>query len=186
MNKTNGKRKQMRLLLYAACALLTAGIAFSPPAADRAQAARDWGGSMWKIQGGRSFDGQSSGNWRTGIRARADGSAGDTISMGTSESVSNSISANCGISRRVLNATFRFDVSRTWSANASKSYGLSDRKKGTWWAIQYKPVYKNYKVRVRKYTFADGTWKKTARTKWITARKFDFFAYRLVRSKAPK
>lgn len=174
------------LLLFALAVLLAAGSAFSPPMATPSSAAKDWGGSTWKIQGGRQSDGQSSGKWRTGIRARADGSAGDTISMGTTKSVSNSVSGTCGISNKVLNATFRFDVSRTWSANASKTYGLSGKKKGTWWAIQYKPVYRNYKALARKYTFADGTWKKTGQTRWITAKKFDHFAYRLVRSSSPK
>ena len=33
-----------------------------------------------------------------------------------------------------------FNVNRQWSSNVNKSYGLTGKKKGAWWAIQYKPV----------------------------------------------
>lgn len=149
-------------------------------------AAKDWGGYMWKIEGKRSYVCEVPGKWRTGIRAKADGEPGDTISMGTSKSVSNSISASCGISKKLLNATFRFDVNRQWSANASKSYGLSKKKKGTWWAIKYKTIHKKYRVKARRYSFHEGRWHKTRTTKWIYAKRFDHFAYKLTKSEAPR
>lgn len=151
-----------------------------------AYAARDWGGYMWKLEGKRVSIGESSGSWNTGIRARADGSSGDTISMGSGKSVSNSISGNVGISRSKLNAAFHFNVTRQWNSSANKTYSLAKKKKGSWWAIQYKRIYKNYKIKARRYSFYDGTWHKTNSTRWIKAKKFDHFAYRLVKSKAPR
>lgn len=179
------KRRIKSLLLFSTAFVIFSCL-FFPITAQSSYAARDWGGSMWKIDGKRSYVGEKSGSWKIGIRAKADGSAGDTISMGTSKTVSNSISATYGISKRILNATFKFDVSRQWSVNASKTYGLTGKKKGTWWAIQYKPVYKKYRVKTRLHTYINGKWHRTSNTKYIYARKFDHFAYRLVKSKAPK
>ena len=141
---------------------------------------------MWKVDGKRVYTGESSGSWAIGIRAKADGGSGDSISMSSSKSVSNSLSGNVGISVRQLNAAFQFSVSRQWSASASKTYGLTGKKKGSWWAIQYKRVYKNYKVRARKYAFYDGTWHKTKKTRYIKAKRFSHFAYQLVKSTAPR
>ena len=177
------KSKRIAVSLATLMIALITLIAFVPSSI---HAARDWGGYMWKVQGKRIYEGTVSGRWRTGIRAKADGGAGDTIQMGTTKAVSNSISSSCGISRKGLNASFKFDVSRTWSTTASKSYGLSGKKRGSWWAIRYKPVYKKYKIRVRRYSFTDGRWHRLSKTKWIYAKRFDHFAYKLVKSKAPK
>ena len=165
------KRKDNRLFVSIATILIAAFTIFASMAPG-VHAARDWGGYMWKIEGKRVYVGQISGNWKTGIRARADGGPGDTIQMGSSKSVSNSISATCGISKRVLNATFKFDVNRSWTTTASKSYGLTGKKKGSWWAILYKPVHKKYKVKSRCYSFINGKWQKTNQTKWIYAKRF--------------
>ena len=151
-----------------------------------AWAARDYGGTMWKLEGKRISTGESSGKWAVGIRAMAEGESGDSISMSTSKSVSNSVSGNVGIPVRKLNASFQFNVSRQWSASASKTYGLSGKKKGSWWAIKYKRVFSNYKIRARQYEFYDGTWHKTKNKKWIRAKKFSHFAYKLSPSTAPK
>lgn len=149
-------------------------------------AARDYGGTMWKLEGKRISAGESSGGWAIGIRAKADGGAGDSISMGSSKSVSNSVSGNVGIPIKKLNASFQFNVSKTWSTTASKSYGLIGKKKGSWWAIKYKRVYKNYKIKARQYSFYDGKWHKTRNTRWIKAKKFAHFAYQLCSTTAPK
>lgn len=149
-------------------------------------AARDYGGTMWKLEGKRIYTGETSGSWAVGIRARADGDPGDTISMSSSKSVSNSVSGNVDIPLRTLSAKFQFNVSKQWSASASKSYGLSNKKRGSWWSIQYKRVYKNYKIKARQYSFYDGTWHKTKKTKWVRAKRFNHFAYKLISSKAPK
>ena len=179
-------RKTSRHILLAATALALSLCTLIPLSGSDSYAAKDWGGYMWKIEGKRCYVGQTGGSWKLGIRARADGSSGDTISMGTSKSVSNSITATCGIPKNKLNAAFSFNVSRTWSANASKAYGLSHKKKGTWWGIQYKPIHKQYKVKTRMYSFNDGIWCRTSKTKWIYAKRFDHFAYRLVKCSAPK
>ena len=84
-------------------------------------AARDYGGTMWKLEGSRISTGESSGSWAIGIRAKADGGPGDSISMGSSKSVSNSVSGNVGIPLKKLNTSFQFNVSKTWSTTASKS-----------------------------------------------------------------
>ena len=182
-SKGKGRRRKTKactlmLLLMAMVTLL----AFTT----ESYAAKDWGGYMWKLKGKRVYIGETSGKWRTGIRAKADGGSGDSIHMGSSKSVSNSISTTLGISRRTLNAAFRFDVSRQWSTTASKTYGLTGKKKGSWWAIKYKPVYKKYKYKSQRYTFSDGKWRKTSATRWIVAKRFDHFAYKLVKTSAPK
>lgn len=177
--------KGNRSYIYISVTLISVLTILSVTSAE-SHAARDWGGYMWKLEGKRIYTGETSGSWRTGIRAKADGAPGDTIQMGSSKSVSNSISTTCGISKGKLNAAFRFDVSRQWSTTANKTYGLTGKKKGTWWAIQYKPVHKKYKYKTRRYSFIDGRWRKTSQTKWIHAKKFDHFAYRLVRARAPK
>ncbi len=180
------RRKRKRTLILAIAAVM-AVTAFVPlVGTDPAFAARDWGGTTWKVDGKRVYTGESYGGWKNGIRARADGSPGDSISMSSGKSVSNSLSGNVGISKSKLNAAFHFNVSRQWSSTASKSYGLTKKKKGTWWKIQYKRVYRNYKIKARMYSFYDGTWHKTRKTKWIKAKKFDHFAYRLVKAKAVK
>ena len=149
-------------------------------------AARDYGGDMWKLEGDRIYTGESGGSWAIGIRAQADGDPGDTISMNSSKTVSNSFSGNVGILIKKLNAAFQFNVNRSWNSTASKSYGLSSKKKGTWWAIKYKRVYNNYKVKARQYSFYDGKWHKTKTTRWIRAKRFSHFAYKLVPAKAPR
>ena len=176
--------KGNRILLCTAIISISAFtlLLFAPA---RADAARDWGGYMWKVEGKRIFVCDTAGKWRTGIRAMADGAPGDSIQMGTSKSVSNSISSTCGLSNKVLNASFKFDVSRSWSATASKTYGLTGKSRGSWWAIQYKPIHKKYKLKVRQYSFINGKWQRTAVTKWLYAKRFDHFAYRLVKSSAP-
>lgn len=168
------------------CVVLMAvliGAAISPAAVF---GARDYGGSKWKLEGSRIYTGETAGHWAVGIRAKADGGPGDTISMSSSKSVSNSVSGSLDIPLRKLNAKFQFNVNRQWSAGASKTYGLSDKEKGTWWAIKYKRTYRNYKVKARQYTFYDGTWHRTRKTKWVKAKKFAHFAYKLSPSKAPK
>ena len=150
-----------------------------------ADAAKDYGGTQWRLDGKRIPTGESGDSWAIGIRAKADGGPGDTISMSSSKTVSNSVSGNVGISLTKLSSTFQFNVSKQWSASASKTYGLTGKKKGSWWCIKYKRVFKNYKVRARKYSFYDGTWHRTRTTKWIRAKKFDHFAYKLSSSKAP-
>jgi|GEM_PF-4511010 len=179
--RCKGKRIPVAILSLSIAAFTL--LAFVPSGV---HAAQDWGGYMWKVQGKRSYVGEVSGSWRTGIRARADGGSGDSIQMGSSKTVSNSVSATCGVSKKVLNASFKFDVSRSWSTTASKSYGLTGKKKGSWWAIQYKPVHKKYRLKIRRYSFINGKWHKTSKTKWIYAKRFDHFAYRLVKSNAPK
>ena len=179
-------RKRFKKVLLVAFALLLSFCTIAPLTGQPAHAARDWGGYMWKIEGKRIYVGQTGGSWKTGIRARADGGSGDTIHMGTSKSVSNSITSTCGISKKNLNSAFSFNVSRSWSTNASKTYGLTGKKKGSWWAIQYKPIHKKYKIKTRQYSFINGKWCKTSKTKWIYAKRFDHFAYRLVKSSAPK
>ena len=179
------KKNMAKLTLLAAVTALVLCCAGAAADVPETWCAKDWGGYKWKVEGNRIKDGETSGSWRTGIRARADGGPGDSISMSTSKTVSNTVSGSFGISRNVLNGTFKFDVSRSWSASATKAYGLTGKKKGSWWAIQYKPVYKKYKVKVRRYGFVDGTWKKTRKTGWIRAKRFDHFAYRLVKGKSP-
>ena len=148
-------------------------------------AARDYGGGLWKIDSGRNRSPDSSGCWKTGIRARVDGGPGDSIAMGSSRSVSNSVSSTLGIPMKKINASFQFNVNRQWSTSVNKTYGLTGKKKGSWWAIQYKPVYRNYRIRARMYRFYDGTWHRTKKTRWIKARRFSHFAYRLVPSGPP-
>ena len=159
---------------------------FAADGTEEVWAARDYGGSMWKLEGSRKSCGNSSGCWAIGIRAKTDGDPGDTISMSSSKTVSNSVSGNVGIPLKKLNTSFQFNVSRQWSASASKTYGLSGKKKGSWWAIKYKRVYNNYKIKARKYEFYDGTWHKTRTTKWIRAKRFTHFAYKLTPVSAPK
>ena len=178
-------KRSIRITVIALSFILTA-CSIAPLVSSPSHAAKDWGGYMWKLEGKRIYVGEKSGKWRVGIRAKADGGSSDTISMGTSKSVSNSISTTCGISKKKLNASFKFDVSRTWSTNASKTYGLTGKKKGTWWAIKYKPIYKQYKFKSRRYSFVDGKWKKTSSTKWIFAQRFNHFAYKLTRADAPR
>ena len=177
-------QKPKRMRLIALFAVMTAAV-LSVITCGEVCAARDYGGEMWKIDSGRSRISDSSGSWKTGIRARADGGPGDSIAMGSNRSVSNTVSATLGIPIRKVNSSFMFNVNRQWSSNVNKSYGLTGKKKGSWWAIQYKPVYRNYRVRARRYSFYDGIWHKTKRTRWIKARRFSHFAYRLVPSKAP-
>ncbi len=173
------------LLAFCICA---ASALFCPlwPGPEPAFAAKDYGGTKWKVEGSRVYIGESGGKWNTGIRARADGGSGDSISMSTSKSVSNSLSGNVGIPLRKLSAAFQFNVSRQWSASASKSYGLTGKKKGSWWSIKYKRIFRNYKVKAREYAFYDGTWHKTRNTRWIKAKKFSHFAYKLCRASVPK
>lgn len=178
---------RVRASLWAVCALLFCTCilpAWSGP--PEVYAARDYGGTMWKLEGSRISTGETSGSWAIGIRAKADGSPGDSISMGSSKSVSNSVSGNVGIPIKKLNASFQFNVSKTWSTTASKTYGLTGKKRGTWWAIKYKRVYKTYKIKARQYSYYDGKWHKTKKTRWIRAKKFAHFAYKLSSAKAPK
>ena len=165
--------------------LLCVGVLSALAGPPEAFAARDYGGTMWKLEGSRISTGESSGSWAIGIRAKADGGPGDSISMGSSKSVSNSVSGNVGIPLKKLNTSFQFNVSKTWSTTASKSYGLTGKKKGSWWAIKYKRVYRNYKLKARQYSFYDGKWHKTKKTRWIRAKKFTHFAYKLSAAKAP-
>lgn len=181
-------QRQIRRRVFACALAAVIGLCAVLPASGGADvhAARDWGGSMWKLEGKRVRCPSTSGSWHTGIRARADGSPGDTISMSTGKSVSNSLSTSLGIPRSRLNAAFQFNVSCQWTASAGKSYSLERKKKGSWWGLQYKKTYKNYRIRARKYSFYDGRWHRTKTTRWIKARKFDHFAYRLVRARAPR
>ena len=186
MHHTSQQNVCRRILTFAIVSVIgTCGVLPALGASD-AYAARDWGGSMWKLEGKRVRCAESSGSWQTGVRSRADASPGDTITMNTGRSVSNSLNASLGIPRSRLNAAFQFNVSHQWTASAGKTYSLEKKKKGSWWAIQYKKTYKNYRIRARKYSFYDGKWHRTGKTRWVRARRFDHFAYRLVRARAPR
>lgn len=175
----------IRCFVSACCAAAAVCVILATVYPDGAHAARDYGGYTWKLEGNRIYTGESGGKWAVGIRAKAEGTAGDTISMSSSKSVSNSVSGSLDIPPRKLNAKFQFNVSRQWSASATKAYGLSDKKKGSWWAIKYKRVYRNYKVKARKYSFYDGVWHRTGTTRWVRAKKFAHFAYMLSPSRQP-
>ncbi|MDO5121851.1 MAG: aldehyde dehydrogenase family protein, partial [Erysipelotrichaceae bacterium] len=61
-----------------------------------------------------------------------------SLTLGCGSSGHNSVSGNVGVPLKKLSAAFQFNVSRQWSASASKTYGLTGKRKGTWWAIKYK------------------------------------------------
>ena len=95
-------RKTKKRVLLAVTITSLSLCAFLPFVSSQSHAAKDWGGYMWKIEGKRIYLGETAGTWKLGIKARADGSPGDTINMGTSKSVSNSINTTCGISKKQL------------------------------------------------------------------------------------
>jgi hypothetical protein len=122
---------------------------------------------LWYMTSSYGYVGQSYGSWINGVS----GSGPSNLTLSKGVSVSHTYSGTLTATKSAVSAAVGFSISKTWSTNASYSVNVP---KGQRYMIQYRKVYKKYKVGQKAYI--NSTY--TGQTKYVYPKKYSHLEYR--------
>jgi hypothetical protein len=121
---------------------------------------------LWYMTNNMGYVGNSYGSWTNGVS----GSGAATLTLSKSVSTSNTYSGSLTASKKSVSAAVGFDITKSRSTTASYSVKVPKGKK---YMIQYRRVYKKYKVQQKAYSTST-----YLETKYVYPKKFSHLEYR--------